>query len=88
MSRKPHIEKWVLSPHAASRMAERKINSSDIELILNDPDWMLQQGPKWILAKNFKKRNDNLLAAVIIEKEDARLWIVLTVMVRFELKRE
>lgn len=88
MSVKPKIEKWVLSPHAAFRMAERKIAALEIEEIIRNPDWALPQGPKWILAKHFKHRKDNFLAAVILQKEEASLWIVLTIMVHFEVRSQ
>jgi hypothetical protein len=85
---KPKIHKWVLAPHAAIRILERKIAISDIAEIIQHPDWALPQGPKWILAKHFKTRNDNMLAAVVMEKEGSNLWIVLTVMVHFEIKKK
>lgn len=68
-------------------MVERKVTVSEIEETIRNPDWTLQQGPKWILAKHFKKRKDNLLAAVVLQKEEANLWIVLTIMVHFEVRR-
>jgi len=51
------------------------------------PNWVIAQGPKWILAKRFVRRADNLLAAVVIRKEGTTLWIVLTVMVQFEIRK-
>ncbi len=68
-------------------MAERKITVAQIENTIRNPDWAQQQGPKWILAKHFKDRRDNLLAAVVLEKEDKNLWIVLTIMVQFEIRK-
>jgi len=87
LTMKPKIEKWVLSPHAVSRMVERKITTAEIEETIRKPDWALQQGPKWILAKHFPERSDNLLAAVVLQKEEANLWIVLTLMVHFEVRK-
>ena len=84
---KPKIDKWVLSPHAALRMTERKVSAAEIEETIQRPDWVLEQGPKWILAKHFSHRKDNLLAAVVIQKEEANLWIVLTLMVHFEIRK-
>jgi len=69
-------------------MAERKITAFEIEETIRNPDWALAQGPKWILAKHFKNRKDNLLAAVILQKEEANLWIVLTIMVHFEIRNQ
>lgn len=68
-------------------MVERQITVTQIEETIRNPDWSLQQGPKWILAKNFKERKDNLLAAVVLQKEEANLWVVLTLMVQFEIRR-
>ncbi len=68
-------------------MKERKITLGEIEDIVRNPDWSAHQGPKWILAKHFDHRNDNKLAAVVIEKEEAKLWVVLTLMIHFESKR-
>ncbi len=87
MNAKPKIEKWVLSAHAATRMVERKVTVKEIEETIRKPDWVMQQGPKWILAKHFKERKDNLLAAVVLEREEANLWVVLTIMVHFEVAR-
>ncbi|MBF0360910.1 MAG: DUF4258 domain-containing protein [Oligoflexia bacterium] len=80
------IKRWVLSPHAARRMQERKITVDDIDTLINYPDLVLEQGPKYILAKNFKNRSDNMLASVILEKEDNDLWYIITVMVNFQKK--
>jgi hypothetical protein len=69
-------------------MAERKITAAQIDEIIRNPDWVSPQGPKWILAKHFKERKDNLLAAVVLEKEETNLWIVLTLMVQFEIRKQ
>ena len=68
-------------------MAERKVTVVEIEKTIRDPDWSAQQGPKWILAKHFEERKDNLLAALVLEKEETNLWVVLTVLVHFEVRR-
>jgi hypothetical protein len=67
-------------------MAERNITVVEIEETVRHPDWASPQGPKWILAKHFKERDDNLLAAIVLEKE-ADLWVVLTLMVQFEIRK-
>jgi hypothetical protein len=86
MAQKPHIEKWVLSPHAATRMAERHISADELSDVLHQPDWLSQQGPKWILAKRLKARSDNMVAAVVLQKQETDLWIVLTVVIHFEAR--
>ena len=66
----PKITKWVLSPHAVSRMEERHISLAEISLLIADPDLTIAQGPKWIFAKALR--------------QEKSLWVVVTVMVRFE----
>ncbi len=86
-NRKPKIEKWVFSPHAVLRMEERGISITEIETILTHPDFITEQGPKWVFAKKFEYRSDNNIAAVIIEKtKEKNLWVVITVMVKFQKK--
>jgi hypothetical protein len=85
MSKKPKILKWFLSPHAAQRMLERHITVEELNLILSDPDQIIEQGPKYIFSKEFKSRKDNLLAAVVMEKKEG-LWLVITLMINFEKK--
>jgi hypothetical protein len=80
------IKRWVLTPHAAQRLFDRKISISEIEQIISKPDEILHQGPKYILSKKFNRRNDNNLAAVILEKKGEGLWVVVTVMVNFQKK--
>ena len=86
VAERPKIGKWVLSPHATTRMIERHITTTELDHILHLPDWVIPQGPKWILAKHFKAREDNLIAAVVLQKGGAELWIVLTILVHFERK--
>ncbi|MBC7743230.1 MAG: DUF4258 domain-containing protein [Bdellovibrionaceae bacterium] len=81
----PNIKKWVLSPHAAARIIERKISIDEMNLIFTEPDFVLHQGPKYIFSKSLMKRSDNYIAAVIIEKKED-LWLVITVMVNFQKK--
>jgi hypothetical protein len=82
--RPPKIEKWVLTPHAVERMEERHITLAEVREILSDPEECMSQGPKWILAKSFRGRTDNLIAAVALERKDRNLWVNVTLMVRFE----
>ncbi len=84
--RKPKIHKWVLTPHAAQRMIERKISVMELEEVFQSPDLIQNQGPKYILARSFSERKDNLIAAVLIEKVEKNLWLVITVMVDFQKK--
>lgn len=82
----PKVTRWVLSPHALKRMEERKITSAELAELIESPDFEVPQGPKWIFSKHFKNRGDNLVAAVLLERKEQNLWVVLTVMVRFEEK--
>ncbi len=83
MSKKPKIEKWVLTPHAVERMRERKITLAELTETIEKPKYAIMQGPKWIFAKDLKGRKDNLIASVMLQKE-SDLWVVITVMVRFK----
>lgn len=76
----------MLSPHAVSRMVERGVSIETMRQLLESPDWIVAQGPKWIFAKSFPNREDNSVAAVLLEKRDKDLWIVLTVMINFQQK--
>ena len=80
------IKKWVCSPHALERIFERQISIEEMNSIILSPDHRIQQGPKWIFAKHFPDRSDNMLAAVLLERIEGELWVVLTVMVRFAKK--
>ena len=83
---KPVVKKWVFSPHAATRMIERGISVDAIQQMIEKPDLVVAQGPKWVFAKSFNTRHDNLIAAVLLERKDKDLWIVLTVMINFQPK--
>ena len=76
------ISRYVLTPHAWEKLEARQISKNELDSILKEPDDVIPQGPKYLLAKNFPGRSDNNLAAVILKKED--LWIVITVMVNFQ----
>lgn len=80
------IKKWVLTPHAVERILDRKISMAELEVLIKNPDQIVQQGPKYILVKKFPKRKDNNVAAVLIEKKGEGLWVVITVMVNFQKK--
>lgn len=82
----PKIKKWVLSPHAVSRMEERRVSLAEIDALIHAPDLTVPQGPKWIFAKSLPHRSDNRVAAVLLERQEKSLWVVVTVMVRFERK--
>ncbi len=81
----PNIKNWVLSPHAAERLIERKISIQELNLVLGEPDFVTNQGPKYIFSKLISSRSDNYIAAVVIEKKED-LWLVITVMVNFQKK--
>ena len=83
---KPVVKKWVFSPHAATRMMERGVSVDAIQELIEAPDLVIAQGPKWVFAKSFNTRHDNLIAAVLLERKDKDLWIVLTVMINFQAK--
>ncbi len=57
-----------------------------IRQLIEEPDLVIAQGPKWVLAKSYSARRDNLIAAVLLERKDKDLWIVLTVMLNFQAK--
>lgn len=83
---KPKIKKWALTPHAAQRIFERNISLEEMALLISDPEDVIPQGPKLILAKTFNRRKDNKVAAVVMEKQGDGLWLVITVMVNFRVK--
>ena len=39
-----------------------------------------------MFAKSASARHDNLIAAVLLERKDKDIWIVLTVMISFHAK--
>ncbi|MGE0633157.1 MAG: DUF4258 domain-containing protein [Pseudobdellovibrionaceae bacterium] len=86
MSQKLKISKWVLTPHAAERLAERKISIDELQRLLSSPDEVSPQGPKYLLIGHFPKRSDNKLAAVVLEKK-GDLWLVITVLTNFVTKK-
>ena len=81
----PKIKNWVLSPHAAERIIERRISIQELKLVLAYPDFVAHQGPKFIFSKMIQNRSDNYIGAVVIEKKED-LWLVITVMVNFQKK--
>ncbi len=80
------INKWVLTPHAVDKILDRKISMLELEQLILKPDQVIEQGPKFIFVKKFAKRKDNNVAAVIIEKKGKDLWVVITVMINFQIK--
>ncbi len=67
-------------------MMERAISVDTTQELIEAPDLVIAQGPKWVFAKAFNSRHDNLVAAVLLERKDKDLWIVLTVMINFQAK--
>lgn len=88
MIAKPNVRNWVLTPHAAQRAVEREVSVDEIEGVIREPDYAITQGPKWILAKSFPRRQDNKVAAVLLEKAEENLWVVITVLVRFDVRKK
>jgi hypothetical protein len=80
------INKWVLTPHAVDKVLDRKISMLELEQLILHPDQIIEQGPKFIFVKKFSKRKDNNIAAVILEKKGKDLWVVITVMINFQIK--
>ncbi|MBP9681374.1 MAG: DUF4258 domain-containing protein [Bacteriovorax sp.] len=75
------------SAHAVDRMLQRKITTSQVERILNDPDGMIHQSKdKIIFYKILKERKDNALAAVTVSRE-VDTYEVVTVMINFEVNK-
>lgn len=83
----PVIADWALTRHAAERMAERNISISDLELTLRAPDHVIAQGPKFVLVKRIEGRKDNMIATVVIEKKEHGVWLVISVLNEFQLKK-
>ncbi len=81
------IKKWALTPHAAKRVFERKISLEEMARLIQDPEDVISHGPKLILTKTFGNRRDNKVAAVVMEKQGDDLWLVITVMVNFQVKK-
>ena len=67
-------------------MMERDISVEAIQQLIEAPDVVVAQGPKWVFAKTIGARHDNLIAAVLLERKDKDLWIVLTVMINFRAR--
>lgn len=75
------------SAHAVDRMLQRKITTTQIEVILNDPDGMIHQSKdKIIFYKILKERKDNALAVVTVLK-GVDTYEVITVMINFEVNK-
>jgi hypothetical protein len=80
------IKSWVLTPHAVERVLARKISMEELGSLIQEPDQIIPQGPKFILVRRFPRRKDNNVAAILIEKKGEGLWVVITVMVNFQKK--
>jgi hypothetical protein len=74
--------------HAVQRMQERKISVDEVGQIIEEPDGKIRQSQdKWILYKKLKKRKDNLLAAVIVDRGEEDWIEVITVLINFEVRK-
>lgn len=68
-------------------MLKRRIRPEEVEMLVNDPDGeIMQSRDKRVLYKRFSKRNDNLIAAVIVLQGTNSLEII-TVMHYFEVRK-
>lgn len=75
------------SAHAVDRMLQRKITTTQIERILNDPDGMIHQSKdKIIFYKTLKERKDNAMAVVTVLR-NLDTYEVITVMINFEVNK-
>ena len=75
-------------PHAVSRMQERGITVVEVEQIVLNPDGSINQTKdKSIRYKKLLHRKDNLVAAVVVEKQPGNLIEVVTVLVNFEVRK-
>ena len=73
--------------HAVRRMEERNISTVMVhELILHPEGKIKQSRDKWIFYRSFKFRNDNQIAAVVVERKGDH-WEVITVMIHFEVAK-
>lgn len=78
--------KWAMTNHAALRAAERKISRTEIEELVHYADFVIPQGPKYLFVKTFPHRIDNHIAAVIIRNKELDLWVVITLLVNFQIR--
>lgn len=71
--------------HAVERMQSRAISVEIVHAILKQPEGKIRQSAdKWILYKKIRGRNDNMVAVVVVFKNDRPVEIV-TVMNYFEV---
>ena len=74
--------------HAVERMGQRKITTADVQQIIAKPDGVIGQTlKKSIYYKRIPKRDDNMLAIVLLELPE-RMFEVITVMNFFEARKE
>lgn len=67
-------------------MLQRNITTTEVELILSDPDGTIKQSrDKYIYYKKIKGRKDNIIAIVTLIKS-RNSFEVLTVMIDFEVR--
>lgn len=71
--------------HAVERMIQRGIAPHEVEDILGNPDGVIRQSMDKVIAyKRVAGRNDNSIAVVAVEENQA--WEVITVMINFEMR--
>lgn len=72
-------------PHAVDRMLQRNISTTEVELILTEPDGTIKQSrDKFIYYKNIKGRKDNSIAAVTLLRSKNEFEVI-TVLIDFEV---
>jgi hypothetical protein len=72
--------------HAVDRMIKRNVSTVEVELVISEPDGIINQSrDKFIYYKKLKGRKDNLIAAVTLIKSKEAIE-VLTVMIDFEVQ--
>lgn len=72
--------------HVVDRMIQRNVSTVEVELVISEPDGIINQSrDKFIYYKKFKSRKDNLIAAVTLIKSKEAIE-VLNVMIDFEVQ--
>ena len=76
----------VFSKHAVEQMLKRRVVPDEVQVIVSLPDGVVVQSrDKRVVYKRFPKRNDNLIAAVIVYQA-TKIIEVITVMHNFEVR--
>lgn len=71
--------------HAVERMIQRGISPHEVEDVLGNPDGVIRQSMDKVIAyKRIEGRNDNAVAVVAVDENQA--WEVIAVMINFEMR--